>query len=322
MPDLSSGDTPVVAHITRDDRIESVHRGIGVVVDSQGRELTRTGDAGLLVYPRSTLKPLQALALLEAGAPLSPLEIALSAASHQGTSKHQRAIEEFLQRHQLSTNLLACPADWPLGEKAKADMIFSGQHHPTPLAMNCSGKHAGFLACCQHKGWDLEGYLDPHHPLQVWIRDRLEALSGETVAHTTPDGCGAPLHQLSLVGLARATAQVTAGVTPESQAFLEALAAHSWAIAGEGHPNTVMIDALGGVAKIGAEGLVVIGLAGGPTAAVKILDGSMRATTPFALALLKRVGAIDADIYEDLLDKTSAKIYGGSAVTGGLSIVI
>jgi L-asparaginase II len=154
------------------------------------------------------------------------------------------------------------------------------------------------------------------------IRERLEALAGETIAHTTTDGCGAPLHQLTLLGLARAIANVTNGVSLESRAYLRAVRAHSWAIAGEGHPNTVVIDALGGVAKIGAEGLVVVGLPGGPAVAVKILDGSMRATTPFALTLLHRVGAIDDTRYRSLLEKTAVPVWGGQAVTGGLKVVI
>jgi L-asparaginase II len=322
MTTLSQVDAPVVAETTRDDRVESVHHGIAVVVDQGGKELTRIGDPTALVFPRSTLKPVQTFSILETGTPLEPLQIALATASHVGSFRHQEAVEDFLHDHQLSVSLLQCPADWPMGEKAKRDMIAAGHTEPLQLAMNCSGKHAGFLACCQHMGWDLENYLDPRHPLQLMMKHRIEDLAGEKVAHTTPDGCGAPLHQLSLRGLAKALATVTNGRTGESVALLDAIRDNSWAIAGDGEANTIVIDTLGGIAKIGAEGLVVISLPGGPTAVVKILDGSMRATTPLALTLLHRLGAIETAPFERLLETTSAKVYGGLKVTGRLRVVV
>jgi len=322
MADLQTASAPVVAVVTREGIPESVHRGIGVVVDPSGKILRSVGDADTLIFPRSTLKPVQTLTVIELGTPLEPLEMALASASHLGSEKHTRAVAAFLHNHQLSESLLQCPADWPLGEAAKEDLLRSQKPEKSRLAMNCSGKHTGFLACCQHMGWELENYLATTHPLQVAIAQRLADLAGEKIALTTPDGCGAPLHQISLTGLARAISRVVAGETPESAALVSAIAEHSWAIAGEGHANTVVIDALGGIAKIGAEGLVVIGLPSGVVAAVKILDGSMRATTPFALSLLGSVGAVETALIDTLVEQTSARIYGGTAVTGGLSVVI
>jgi L-asparaginase II len=322
MADLTTTSAPVVATITRDGIVESVHRGIGVVVDKSGKVLRQVGDATTLVFPRSTLKPVQTLTLLELGTPLEPVEMALASASHLGSARHRQAVDRFLYSHQLSENLLQCPPDWPLGEEAKEALLRSDNPEKSRLAMNCSGKHAGFLASCQHMGWDLENYLDNSHPLQQAIKSRLSELAGEDIAHTTPDGCGAPLHQISLAGVARALSHVVGGASPESQALVSAISRNSWAIAGEGHANTVVIDALGGIAKIGAEGLVVIGLPSGVVAAVKILDGSMRATTPVALSLLGSVGAGEGALIESLVERTSARIYGGARVTGGLSVVI
>ena len=322
MADLTTASAPAVAVVTREGITESVHHGIGVVVDADGKVIKQVGDASTLVFPRSTLKPVQTLTVLELGTPLEPLEMALASASHLGSARHRSAVDAFLHNHQLSENLLQCPIDWPLGDDAKEALLRLENPEKSRLAMNCSGKHAGFLACCQHMGWDLENYLENSHPLQGAIKQRLSDLAGEKVALTTPDGCGAPLHQISLTGLARAISQVVAGGSPESAALVSAIADHSWAIAGEGHANTIVIDALGGIAKIGAEGLVVIGLPSGVVAAVKILDGSMRATTPVALSLLERVGAVDGALIDSLVEDTSARIYGGTAVTGGLSVVI
>jgi L-asparaginase II len=322
MADLTAASAPIVATVTRQGVAESVHHGIGVVVDNTGKVLRTLGDPSTLVFPRSTLKPVQTLTVLELGTPLEPVEMALASASHFGSARHRAAVDAFLHNHQLSENLLQCPVDWPLGDDAKEALLRSDNPEKSRLAMNCSGKHAGFLACCQHMGWDLENYLENSHPIHMAIAERLAQLAGEKIALTTPDGCGAPLHLISLTGLARAISQVVSGHTPESHTLVAAIAEHSWAIAGEGHANTVVIDALGGIAKIGAEGLVVIGLPSGVTAAVKILDGSMRATTPVALAMLGSVGAADKALIESLIERTSARIYGGTAVTGGLSVVI
>ena len=322
MADLTTASAPVVATVTREGIAESVHHGIGVVVDADGKILRTVGDPSTLVFPRSTLKPVQTLTVLELGTPLEPLEMALATASHVGSARHWSAVDAFLHNHQLSENLLQCPVDWPLGDDAKEALLRSDTPDKSRLAMNCSGKHAGFLACCQHMGWELENYLENTHPLQMAIKKRLSSLAGENIALTTPDGCGAPLHQVSLTGLARAISHVVSGRSPESAALVQAIADNSWAIAGEGHANTIVIDALGGIAKIGAEGLVVIGLPSGVVAAVKILDGSMRATTPVALSLLGSVGAVKPALIESLVEATSARIYGGTAVTGGLSVVI
>ena len=322
MADLTTASAPVVATVTREGIAESVHHGIGVVVDSDGKVLRTVGDPSTLVFPRSTLKPVQTLTVLELGTPLEPLEMALASASHLGSARHRSAVDAFLHNHQLGESLLQCPVDWPLGDDAKEALLRSDNPEKSRLAMNCSGKHAGFLACCQHMGWGLENYLENTHPLQVAIKERLSEVAGEKIALTTPDGCGAPLHQISLTGLARAISHVVSGQSPESAALVRAIADNSWAIAGEGHANTIVIDALGGIAKIGAEGLVVIGLPSGVVAAVKILDGSMRATTPVALSMLGSVGAAEPALIESLVERTSARIYGGTAVTGGLSVVI
>ena len=63
----------------------------------------------------------------------------------------------------------------------------------TRLAMNCSGKHAGMLLACLHNGWPVSGYLAPSHPLQQLLAATVADLTGEPIAATAVDGCGAPL---------------------------------------------------------------------------------------------------------------------------------
>jgi L-asparaginase II len=321
MSSLSGASGAVVAELVRDGHVESVHHGIIAVVDSAGELLLERGDSRIAVYPRSTLKPLQTLALLGTGVDLTPLEIALSTASHCGSIAHRDAIEAFLQRHGLGPEGLQCPVDWPLGASERADMLAT-QGAPSRLAMNCSGKHAGFLAATRHSGWDEATYLEATHPLQRAILETIETWSGESVAFSSTDGCGAPLHALSTRGLARAIASVASGKTPGARSLLDAVSAHAWALDGQGRANTITIQTIGGIAKIGAEGLVVIGTPDGVAVAVKIIDGSMRATTPVALEALVRVGAIESTQRDRILAGMADPVMGGDRIIGGLRVQI
>lgn len=321
MSSLEGASGVVVARLVRDRHDESLHHGIVAVVDSAGTLLLERGDSSVAVYPRSTLKPLQTLALLDTGVDLSPLEIALSTASHCGSLAHREAIDAFLQRHGFSSDALQCPVDWPLGATERADMLAS-EKVPSRLAMNCSGKHAGFLAATRHAGWDEATYLEADHPLQQAILATIEEWAGESVAFSSTDGCGAPLHALSTRSLARAIASVASGKTPNARALLDAVAAHAWALDGEGRANTITIETIGGIAKIGAEGLVVIGTPEGVAVAVKIIDGSMRATTPVALEALVRVGAIEKAQQDYILSQMADPVMGGDRIIGGLSVQI
>jgi L-asparaginase II len=318
---LSPAQTIPVAAIVRDGKDESVHHGVVAVVDAEGQELFRAGDPSVLVYPRSTLKPLQTLAVLKTGVELSELEIALATSSHSGSEEHRDAVLAFLQHHQLSQSLLQCPADWPLDLAARAALVAAGGEQSV-VAMNCSGKHSAFLAACQHAGWDLASYLESHHPLQRSIVNVIENYCGELIEISSVDGCGAPLHAVSVLGLAKGLARLVSDDNPLCQRIVKAVGANPWAISGRGLPNTEVIETVGGIAKIGAEGLVVIALPSGICVAVKILDGSMRATTPVALWALGTVGALEGEVVEQLSQKFSEKVYGGQSVLGRLKVTL
>ncbi|HET8958211.1 MAG TPA: asparaginase [Microcella sp.] len=314
-----------LAVIERSGLIESRHIGAAVIVDATGTRLLTIGDVDATVFPRSTLKPLQAVALLEAGAAFADDELVLATASHCGSPAHLAVVERMLTADGRSPDALQCPADWPLGAAERAARRAAGLG-PAPLAMNCSGKHAGFLRAADalvaagDATADPARYLDPAHPVQRHITATIERMLGEPIRHTGVDGCGAPLHATSLAALATAIARVASGSTAESARLMRAVAAEPWAIDGVGRANTRVIETLGGIAKIGAEGLVVIGLPGGVAAAVKVLDGGMRATTPVALELLRRVGAVDATDVAELRAELDPAITGGADVVGGLIV--
>ena len=114
---------PAVVEATRGKRIESAHRGAGVVVDADGRVVMAFGDAGRAVYPRSAVKALQALPLLESGAAgrfgLSDKEIALACASHSGGEDHVATARSMLARAGFDERVLECGVHWPLGERKR-----------------------------------------------------------------------------------------------------------------------------------------------------------------------------------------------------------
>ena len=96
------GANPVLVELTRGPAVESRHRGAAAVVDGRGKLAAAWGDIERPVFPRSAIKPLQALAVIESGAAeayeLSDAELALACASHSGEPKHVDAVVGWLAR--------------------------------------------------------------------------------------------------------------------------------------------------------------------------------------------------------------------------------
>jgi L-asparaginase II len=315
---LSVSGAVELAVIERSGMIESRHIGAAVVVGPDQATLREIGDVDALIYPRSTLKPLQALAVLRSGVELDGEELVLATASHAGTARHVAVVRRMLERAGLDEDALQCPADWPFDRGARDSMS-----EPTRATMNCSGKHAAFLLAAVHNGWPIQSYLDRAHPLQQRILATVEEFTGAGVEHSGVDGCGAPVHAVTLRGLATAISRVT-GPADDSDARLLAAAvrAHPWAIDGPGRANTVTIEKLGVIAKLGAEGVMVMGAPDGTAVAVKVLDGSLRAATAVALELLVSAGAIDADAAAEVEALTNEPVLGGGRPVGALRVSI
>lgn len=305
-----------VAVLERGGIVESRHRGIAALTDSDGKVIDHLGSAKRLIYPRSAVKPLQVVAMRRAGLMLEGAQLAVSSASHQGTSAHIALVEQILRDSGLSEADLQCPLAWPGNPAARAETHAKGQGE-TRLAFNCSGKHAAFLAACVGSGFDTKTYLAADHPLQQLIEQVLEEYSGEKILHSSVDGCGAPLHAMTVEGLARAIGKFTATDTD----VVDAMLANPWAVG-----DTASMDALvmkhGMIAKIGAEGVFVIGLRSGHGVAVKIADGSLRAAPLVALALLHRNQLITDAAYAELKTALAVKSLGDAEVLGELKAMI
>jgi L-asparaginase II len=303
-------DTVQLAYLTRAGVIESRHHGLVCLTGPDGKLISEHGNSRKLIYPRSAVKPLQALAMRRAGLKLSGAELAMSSASHQGTPEHLEIVSAILEGAGLTENDLQCPTAWPGNPMARAKVDSESR-----LAFNCSGKHAAFLATCVVNGWDTKTYLAPEHPLQKLIVEVIEEFSGEKIPHSTFDGCGAPLHLMSLQGLARAI-----GKFGESESEIrDAMLAHPWVVDDRGASDTLVMEK-GMLAKIGAEGVFVIGLASGHGVAVKVADGSMRPAGLSALKMLLNNGLLDEKVYQELFQKLTVEALGGTEVLGQLEV--
>ena len=114
----SGSSQPVAVVVRRGERVESEHRVAYAVADAAGRLLEAAGDVDRAVFPRSAIKPLQALALLESGAAdrfaLSEQELALACASHSGQPEHVALVRAWLARLGLDALALECGGHPPL----------------------------------------------------------------------------------------------------------------------------------------------------------------------------------------------------------------
>lgn len=313
-----------LAIVTRGDFIESRHSGSAVVLAPDGSTLRTLGNPRATVLPRSAMKPFQAVAAMTSGVDLHGPEAAIATGSHAGTEQHTAIVTGMLHHVGLSANDLQCPAAWPFDSDARDHLVRQGQG-PQRITMTCSGQHSAMLMACVKNGWDHTQYRDPEHPVQKHIRDITERLTGDKIAVTTIDGCGAPVHGMSLVALARGIQSIA--TSSESSPFAlyrnaaqlrNAVLKDPWAIDGFGRDNTLVIQELGVFAKWGAEGVMVMTAPNGTTVTLKVLDGSGRAATVVALTLLTQARALEAGAVSALLPHLGLDIYGGGQRIGSV----
>lgn len=285
------GDFEPIVAVERSGLVESVHTGAAVVLDPNGTLVQRVGNPNTVVYGRSCNKPLQADAMLAAGVELTVEQLALACASHAGADQHLDVVRSTLAAAGLDVDDLGNTATLPLDEDLAARFLAAGGTK-SAVVQNCSGKHAAMLATCVANGWSTGDYLDPAHPLQQAITDGLAGLAGG-VHHVGIDGCGAPTHATSLLGLARAFSTLAV----ERRPVWVAMTAHPGLVSGDGRPPTrFMHDAPGLMAKDGADGVFAGATPDGWAIAVKIGDGGQRAVpVAFARALQSAGMLIDVD---------------------------
>ncbi|MDQ0662440.1 L-asparaginase II [Arthrobacter ulcerisalmonis] len=317
---------PLVA-ATRDGLVESVHYGSGIALAADGSVAATAGDPLAPFYPRSALKPLQAVAMVRAGLELPADLLALAAASHSGAAAHREGALRILELHALAPTDLENSTDLPYGTAEREEWLRNGGS-ATRITQNCSGKHAAMAATCAINGWPVQGYLDPSHPLQQLVAHTVNDLTGEEPPAVSTDGCGTPLFALTLRGMARAFGRIACAAASASldddgglgsgsaeAAVGLAMQQHPDMVAGEGRDVTELMRLLpGAVAKDGFEGVQLVGLADGSSVAVKISDGGDRARMPATVRLLDALG-VDTEVLAGI---ATAPVLGGGHQVGQL----
>lgn len=306
MRELTTDGLELLAALERDRMLESFHHGVVAVVDPSGNLLFSKGDVFALIYPRSATKPIQAAAMRRSGLELPKSQAVMTMASHYSTNPQIELIEKVLESQQVSESDLGCPAALPWNPEARVGKTAKR------IYMNCSGKHAGFLAASKLNGWDLTSYLQPSHPMQKQVRRLLEDYSGEKIEKVSVDGCGAPLFALSTIGLARA---ISSFVQKEPELTGAALS-NPELIGDQDTPDAGFLRA-GLFSKLGAEGVFTVATSDGQALAMKVADGSLRMAASYAAVLMNRLGLMTTSQLEVASSTDKTEVKGGERLLGG-----
>jgi L-asparaginase II len=274
--------------------VESEHR-VAWCVSSPDTSVAEAwpGAAELVTFARSAVKPFQALSSVRAGVlerfGLGERQLAVACASHGGSDVHVALVASMLSACGLNEDALGCGPSLPRDPSVEAP--------PSRIRHNCSGKHALGLARCLHEGWPPAGYLAADHPLQNALRAEVAAATQRGAAGEAVDGCGMRTFALPLEALARAFGRLASGgLAPDGDRVVVAMGSNPELV---GYAGTIDTELMAGedglVAKVGAEGLLCIGLPDGRGVAMKALDGAHRPVPPAAVWLARAVLGLQAD---------------------------
>ncbi len=326
-----ASNNPLTVEVTRGDMVESRHLGASVVMDAGGKIIRAWGDGERVVFPRSAVKPVQALALIETGAAeafdVTDQELALASASHGGMPEHTDMAGRWLERLGLGPKDLACGSHRPMDPGAAKALVQAGET-PGPLHNTCSGKHTGMLTTAKHLGEPVSGYTELDHPVQERVARVLGDMSGTdlTQAPRGRDGCGIPVLGMPLTAMARALALMAdpkgldEGRAGACRRIVGAMTAHPFLIAGPGRFDNVVMEAVkGGFAvKAGAEGVYGAILPGpGLGIALKIDDGAKRAAEVAMAAILDHLGVLDEKAVKGMEKYLDAPVMNAPGVRVG-----
>ncbi len=291
----------VLVEVTRGALVESHHSGAAVVVDSRGRIVFGVGDVEAAIFPRSAVKALLALPLVETGAAdrlaLTDAELALACSSHSGEPQHVQTAADMLAKVGRDVTCLECGVHWPRDVPARA--LAAAGETPSALHNNCSGKHSGFVCLACDQGHDPTGYVQPDHPTMRMVTAALAETTGVKLddSNRAVDGCSIPTYAIPLRALALAFARFGTGVgfssgrVQAAARLRRAVAAHPFMVAGTGRFDTQLMSLLGArvFSKTGAEGVYCVALPElGLGLAVKCDDGAGRAAEVATAALIER----------------------------------
>ncbi|MBZ9674777.1 asparaginase [Mesorhizobium sp. ES1-1] len=313
---------PVLVEVLRGAIVESAHRGAVSVFDGDGKPVWEIGDTARPVFPRSAVKAVQALPLVESGAAdaygFGNRELALACASHSGEPAHVELARAMLAKVGLDESALECGAHWPSDHDAEIALARSGAS-PNALHNNCSGKHSGFLCTCVHSGLDHRGYVKAGHKVQEMVRDAMQSVTGAIhgVEERAIDGCSIPTYAVPLKSFALGFARMATGngFGPDrakaAKRLLSACMAEPFFVAGTNRADVALMEAAPGriFAKGGAEGVHCAAIPElGLGIALKCDDGAGRAGGAIVATVLARLLHADETLSARLLELANEAI--------------
>lgn len=322
---------PVLVEVLRGAVVESLHRGAVAVCDGEGKLVWELGDTARPVFPRSAVKAIQALPLVESGAAdaygFGDRELALACASHSGEPEHVETARSMLARAGLDEAALECGVHWPGNHTATIALARSGGV-PNALHNNCSGKHAGFLCACRHSGVAHRGYVAAGHELQHMVRDAMEAVTGAAhdADHCGVDGCSIPTYAVPLRSFAAGFARMATGTglgpvrANAARRLLSACMAEPFMVSGTGCADERLMKAAPGriFVKMGAEGVYCAAIPElGLGIALKCDDGAIRAAEITIADVLAKLLAKDEDLAGNLRGQAIQPILSRNGVKVG-----
>jgi L-asparaginase II len=303
----------ILVKVTRNNVIESLHRGHLVIIEADGKAIAKLGDTKALTFIRSSAKPFQVLPFLVSGAAekfrFDEAEIAIACASHSGEEIHVKTVKGMLEKIGIDESYLKCGAHLPFNESVAEQMIRQGRK-PTAIHNNCSGKHAMMLAFAKYLNTNLENYIDQNHQVQLSILEMISKFT-ETPVSLIPtgiDGCSAPNFALSIEAMAKAVAKIVcppedfdSSLKEACKTVINAMIKYPELVGGTERLDTILMKASAGkiISKIGAEGVWICGILPssrwekGLGIALKIEDGDDKRARPVvAIEILRRLGII------------------------------
>jgi L-asparaginase II len=313
---------PVLVEVTRGEVVESVHRGAIAVYDADGKPVWEIGDTAQPVFPRSAVKAIQALPLVESGAAdaygFGNRELALSCASHSGQPEHVELARSMLAKAGLDETALECGWHWPSNHEATIALARSGGS-PNALHNNCSGKHSGFLCTCRHLGIEHRGYVKAGHPEQELVREAMEAVTGakHDADRRGTDGCSIPTYAVPLKSFAHGFARMATGQglgqkrAAAAKRLMSACIAEPFFVSGAGRADVKLMQAAPGriFVKTGAEGVYCgavpeLGLG----IAIKCDDGAGRGAEVLVASVLSKLLKADTALSSKLMEIASPPV--------------
>jgi L-asparaginase II len=307
-------------HVVRNGLVESVHTGDVAVCDADGRLRAFAGDPERMLFGRSCEKPLQgAVSFFAMDEPdLPDDEVAVMCASHSGEPIHIAAVRRLLRRGPVPVGALRTPRD--RATKGARSRIWDG----------CSGNHAGLLVASARRGWDLDTYRAPNHPIQRRVLRAVRAATDVERPRIGVDGCGIPVHGVPLRAIATMFARFGSPdrlgrLASAADRIVRGMLAAPHMVGGTGRLDTDAMTAGAGqvIAKEGAEGLVCVSsLPQGVGIALKVTDGNWRRLAPAVIKVLRDLDVFPEPDADALRHHERLPVLGGEEPQGAVEAVV